>query len=83
MIRKDDIIEIDNEASKEVFMNGGGEFSITVTISETLTREIEVFSPRQITEDDASIIVEDLYYDEKIILSENDKVYMETKWTSG
>lgn len=79
MARREDTIEIESESSKEVFVNGGGEFSTTVTISETLTREIEVFSPHRMTEDEAAMIVEDLYDAGDIILSGDDNVYMEIK----
>lgn len=61
MIYREDKIEIENETSDEVLVNGGGEFTTTVTVSETLTHNINVSAPRQITEDEAAMIVEDLY----------------------
>lgn len=74
MAYREETVEIENEASNEVFVNGGGEFTTTVTIFETLSREIEISSPTRLSSKHAVSIVEDLYDAGEIILDGDDVV---------
>lgn len=49
----------------------------TVKIIETLTRKIKVYSNEDLDDEEAKQLVEDLYFEEKIILDGSDDVEVE------
>ena len=46
----------------------------TVKIIETVTREIKVYSHEELNDDDVKQLVEDLYFEEELILDSSDDV---------
>lgn len=49
----------------------------TVKIIETVTREIKVYSHEAIDDEDAKQLVEDLYFEQEIVLDGSDDVEVE------
>lgn len=49
----------------------------TVKIIETATREIRVYSNEELDDDEAKQLVEDLYYEQEIVLDSSDDVEVE------
>lgn len=49
----------------------------TVKIIETTTREIRVYSNEELDDDEAKQLVEDLYYEQEIVLDSSDDVEVE------
>lgn len=49
----------------------------TVKIIETVTREIKVYSHEELNDDDVKQLVEDLYFEQEIVLDGSDDVEVE------